>query len=256
MTIPVSFLPYVNIFLIAFIVLMLLYGFFKGFLLQLFSILIFIAISIVSWLIAPSVAKVFPLMASNDSFNVLPIIGPFFQQTINTILWFIIIVFGLMVISLFFKPVLKGIGKLPIIKTVNQILGMLLAGLKAFVALVVLMLILGSGLFRNGQTVINNSILSQLKPVTFTIVSAISNKLDPSGLISKVMTGQEFTPDEVVSLNAWLTTEGIPTAIVPVLSKVLRLQPVNSVEITTLIDWMRANGISEADLQKFLEHFK
>lgn len=254
MTLPSSLLPTFNIVIFAFIALMLIYGFFKGFLLQVFNLLMLIAVCFVSWMISPGMAKTFPLMQANEQFNVIPVIGPIFQQTINTILWFILIVFVLMIFSLFFKPVIKGIGKLPIIKTVNRILGLLLSGLKAFIILVLVMLILDSGWISNGRDFIDGSILSSLKPVSHAVVSTFTSRLDPSGFVSRIMTGSEFNEDEVLSLNAWLVEKGIPTDVAPILSKVLRLETVNAIELSELIDWMRLNGISEEDLQNFLDH--
>ncbi len=256
MTLPSSLLPTVNIALLVFIVLMLLYGYFKGFLLQVFNMVMFIAVCFVSWMIAPMMAKTIPLMRSNEQFNVIPIIGPIFQQTINTILWFILIVAVLMIISLFFKPVIKGIGKLPIIKTVNHILGLLLGGLKAFIILVLAMLILEAGWITNGRDFVNGSYLSVLKPVTHAVVSTFSSRLDPSGFIARIMTGSEFTPDEVLTLNAWLADKDIPSDVVPILSKVLRLEAINPTDLNTLVEWMRLNGISEEDLQNFLDRAK
>lgn len=256
MTLPVSMLASFNLFIIVFIVVMLLYGFFRGFLLQVFSIVMFIAVCFVSWMIAPVLAKALPIMGSSEQFNVLPIIGPIFQITINTIFWFIIIVFGLMVLSLFFKPVLKGIGKLPILKTVNRILGFCLAGLKAFLALILLSMLLSSGLFTNGQTFVDGTILSQIKPVTEMTVTAITKQFDSTGLVAKIMTGKEFTPDETIVLDQWLTSKNVPADVVPVLSRLLRLQSITPGQMSTLVDWMRENGISEADIQKFMENFK
>lgn len=253
MTLPSSLLPTVNIAILVLLVLMLLYGYFKGFLLQVFNLVMFIAVCFVSWMIAPGMAKTIPLMRSNEQFNVIPIIGPIFQQTINTILWFILIVVALMVISLFFKPVIKGIGKLPIIKTVNHILGLLLGGLKAFIILILVMLILEAGWITNGRDFVNGSYLSLLKPVSHAVVSTFSSRLDPSGFIARIMTGSEFTPDEVLTLNAWLADKGVPSDVVPILSKVLRLEAINPTQLNTLVDWMRLNGISEEDLQNFLD---
>jgi uncharacterized membrane protein required for colicin V production len=256
MTLPASIFQYLNIAIIVFVVLMLLYGYFKGFLLQIFSILLFIAITFVSWMIAPALAKAIPLMQANEQFNIIPIIGPLFQQSINTIFWFIIIVVGLMILSLFFKPVLKGIGKIPIIKTVNRILGLLLAGLKAAVVLVLLTLLLNSGLFTNGKALVSQSYLGQLMPITQSMVDGLSAKFDPTGLVGKIMTGSEFDADETIVLENWLSEKNVPDPIVPILSKLLRLKPISASEMTSLVEWMKANGISDEDIAKFMERFK
>jgi len=256
MTIPSTLFPYINMMIFIFLFIMLVWGYFKGFLLQIFSILIFIAVVFVSWMIAPALAKALPLMQANEQFNILPIIGPMFQQSINTILWFIIIVFGLMVTSFFFRPVLKGIGKLPIIKIVNRILGLVLAGIKAVVILIIVTLILNAGIFTNGKDVVNQSVLSQVQPVSTFVVQAISAKFDPSGVMAKIMTGQEFSVEDTIVLNAWLKSKNIPDDVIPVLSKVLRLKSVNATEMGVLLSWMRENGISEADITQFMENFK
>jgi len=256
MTLPASMFQYIDSAIVIFVVLMLIYGYFKGFLLQIFSILIFIAVMFVSWMIAPALAKAVPLMQANQQFNVIPIIGPFFQDSINTILWFIIIVVGLMVLSLFFKPVLKGIGKLPIIKTVNRLLGLFLGLLKAAIVLILITLLFNSGLFNNGKDLVTQSYLGQLMPVTQMMVDSFSAKFDSSGLLGKIITGSKFSAEDTVVLENWLSEKEIPLSIVPILSKLLRLQPISASEMTSFIDWMRANGISEADITKFMENFK
>lgn len=256
MTLPTNLFPAVNIMILIFIFLMLVWGYFKGFLLQIFSILIFIAVVFVSWMIAPALAKALPLMQANEQFNIIPIIGPMFQLSINTILWFIIIVFGLMVLSFFFRPVLKGIGKLPILKPVNRILGLGLAGIKAFIILIIVTLVLNGGFFTNGKAMVDQSFLSQVQPLSLIVVEAVSVKFDPSGVVAKIMTGQEFSEVDTLVLNNWLMAKKIPTDVVPVLSKVLRLQSINATEMGILITWMRESGISEADITEFMENFK
>lgn len=256
MTLPSGIFQYADIAILIFIILMLIMGYFKGFLLQLFNMLIFIAVVFVSWMLAPVLAKTLPLMQANEQFNLIPLIGPIFQVTINTILWFILIVIGLMMLGFFFRPVLKGIGKLPIIKQINQLLGVVLAGIKTIIILTILTLLLSSGLFTNGKDLIQQSWLSQLKPMTQLAITSISSSFDSTGLIAKIMTAQEFSDADTVVLENWLSSKNVPTEVVPSLSKLLRLKPIDSSEMSLLLTWMRENGISEVNIAKFMEQFK
>jgi uncharacterized membrane protein required for colicin V production len=256
MTLPVNLFQYADAAIIVFIALMLIYGYFKGFLLQIFSILIFIAVVLVSWMIAPILAKALPLMQASEQFNVIPLIGPIFQNTINTIFWFIIIVFGLMVLSFFFKPVLKGIGKIPVVKQVNRVLGLLLGGIKAVVILILVTLLIGSGLFANGKDLIDQSLLGKVSPAAQWAVVSIASRFDSTGFVAKIMTGQEFSEEDVVLFDAWLTSKKVPVEIVPILSKLLRLKPIDSTQMSTLLEWLRENGLSEEDIARFMESFQ
>ncbi len=256
MTLPVNIFQYVNAAILIFVALMLIYGYFKGFLLQIFSILLFIAVVFVSWMIAPVLAKALPLMQTSEQFNVIPVIGPIFQNTINTIFWFIIIVFGLMILSFFFKPVLKGIGKIPLVKQVNRLLGLLLGGIKAVVVLILVTLLIGSGLFTNGKDLIEQSFLGKVSPAAEWTIVSISSRFDSTGLVAKIMTAQEFSQEDVIVLDAWLTSKKIPADIVPILSKLLRLKPIDASQMSTLLQWMRDNGISEEDIDHFMERFQ
>jgi len=70
------------------------------------------------------------------------------------------------------------------------------------------------------------------------------------------MTGSEFSADDTIALELWLSEKNVPDPIVPILSKLLRLKPLSASEMTSLVDWMKANGISEEDIAKFMERFK
>jgi uncharacterized membrane protein required for colicin V production len=256
MTIETSLFPVFNLVLIALVVLLVIWGYFKGFLLQLLSFAVWVTIFLVSWLAAPILAQIVPLVKPDNGLAQLPLIGPLVLTAANAVLWFVIIVVLMLLLSLLLRPVLKAVGKIPVLKELNHALGMLFALLKAGLLLAMVTLLLQSPLFANGNTLIEASILRFVMPVTATVSDQIQNQIDPDGVIAKMLDGQPYSTQDTITLESWLSERGLDAELIAPVSKLIRRAALSTEDILAIKTWLEANGFSESDIEDLLTMFK
>ncbi len=256
MTLDASLFPLVNLILIALVVLMVIWGYFKGFLLQLLSFTVWVTIFLMSWLLAPVLAQVLPILTPDAAVAQLPIIGPLITTAVNAVIWFVIIVVVMLLLSLLLKPVLIAVGKIPILKELNHALGMLFALLKTALLLAALTLLLESSLFTNGSDLVQSGILRVVSPVTASISAQISTRVDPDGVLAKMLDGQPYSTEDTVQLDTWLSERGLETELVSPVSKLIRRSALSSEDLVILKTWLEANGFSNEAIEDLLSMFK
>lgn len=256
MTLDTNWFPLVNLFVIGFVVLMVIWGYFKGFLLQLLSFTVWVTIFLLSWLVAPVLAQILPLINPETGLAQLPLIGPMVVIAVNAVLWFVIIVVIMLLLSLLLRPVLKAVGKIPILKELNHALGMVFALLKAAMVLVVVTLLLQTPLFTNGITVVDSSFLRLVLPVTTSVSLQIQREIDPDGVIAKMLDAQPYSTLDTANLDAWLTDRGLDDELIVPVSKLIRRTALSTEDVDALKTWLEANGFSESDIEELLTMFR
>jgi len=256
MTFDTNWFPLFNLFLIAFVALMVIWGYFKGFLLQLLSFTVWVTVFLLSWLIAPVLAQILPIINPNTGLAQLPVIGPMVAIAIDAVLWFVIIVVVMLLLSLLLRPVLKAIGKVPILKELNHALVMVFALLKAVMLLAILTLLLQTPLFTNGKTLVDASFLRLVMPVTTSVSTQIQREIDPDGVIAKMLDAKTYSAQDTVVLEAWLTERGLDAELVVPVSKLIRRTALSTEDVNVLKTWLEANGFSESDIEELLTMFR
>jgi uncharacterized membrane protein required for colicin V production len=256
MTLDTNWFPLFNLFLIAFAVLMVIWGYFKGFLLQLLSFTVWVTVFLLSWLIAPVLAQILPLINPDHGLAQLPLIGPMVVIAVNAVLWFVTIVVVMLLLSLLLRPVLKAVGKIPILKELNHALGMVFALLKAVMVLTMLTLLLQTPLFTNGKTLVDSSLLRLVMPVTTSVSTQIQREIDPDGVITKMLDAKPYSTQDSANLDAWLTKQGLDDELIVPVSKLIRRTALSTEDVGTLKTWLEANGFSESDIEDLLTMFR
>jgi uncharacterized membrane protein required for colicin V production len=256
MTIETSLFPLINLILIALVVLMVIWGYFKGFLLQLLSFTVWVTVFLMSWLLAPVLAQLLPILTPDAGLAQLPVIGPLITTAANAVIWFVIIVVVMLLLSLLLRPVLKAVGKIPILKEMNHALGMLFALLKAALLLAALTLFLESSLFTNGSDVVQSGILRVVSPVTASISTQLRSQVDPDGVVAKMLDGKPYSTEETTTLETWLQARGLESELVAPVSKLIRRSALSSEDVLILKAWLEANGLSNEAIEDLLSMFK
>lgn len=134
-------------------------GFKDGFIATFLSLIASVILFFIAWPISRILAQNFILYQYNGINEVSTVIGKLVTQNINQILWYaILIVFSNIIVKILIK-VAKGINETFIIGKTNQILGLILGFVVTVVYAAIIGFILNSGIFKNGNAVINHSIL-------------------------------------------------------------------------------------------------
>lgn len=181
----------------------------NGFLYELIN-LIFLALSFVAgWFVSPVLANNVSIMKINseNELNAKVIRDLNIQITVNTIIWFIIIILILNLIFILIRPLFKSICKLPLIGPVNRILGIILGVFRAFVITILLSILLTMPVIKNAKQIKNETVLVYVDKVTDISTKFIINNINLDNIKKEI---EDFDVDEARNdLNTWLIEQGI-----------------------------------------------
>jgi uncharacterized membrane protein required for colicin V production len=208
MTLPSIVFPYIDLALIIIAVLAVIDGYMHGFMLMVLNVLSVVAALFLAWILSPAIASVLPLYPrSGTGFS--GSVGDLIYTKLNTGLWFIILFIIVMLLSILLRPLVKLIGKIPVIKITNKILGAAFGLLLAAFWLLVLTFILSTPLFTNGKEAIEASWLKPFSETSQQVLGTVSSRLSDNVLVQRIVSGQPLTQQELDDINAWLVKNNI-----------------------------------------------
>ncbi len=208
MTIPIFIFPYINLILILIAVLSLIDGYMHGFMLMLLNVLSLFAALFLAWTLSPAIASVLPLYPRSAS-DYSGSIGNLIYTKLNAGLWFIIIFIGVMLLTILLRPLVKLVGKVPVIKLTNKILGAAFGLLLAAFWILVLTFVLSTPLFVNGKDAIETSWLKPFSQSANQVLETGGNQLSDNVLVQRILSGQPLTQKELDDISAWLVKNKI-----------------------------------------------
>ncbi|MCR4634086.1 MAG: CvpA family protein [Erysipelotrichaceae bacterium] len=204
MVIPEGYFIFISIFVIAVYLLMIYLGYKKGFFSQLLD-LCYTAVSIfVSWLVSPVLADLFPLFditAVNARYELLDQVFDL-NSLLNTAAYFLIIFLILKLLYLFISLIVRSIGKLPVIGSINKLLGALVGVFNATLIVLALSMLLSTPVFSNGAHVREKTILKYIGEYSDVALDQVIDLISKNKLQGKVV---DFDAEEYRSqLKEWL----------------------------------------------------
>lgn len=211
MLFPTEYIYILNIVVIAILALFAYSGYRQGFLLKILGCIGFMVCGFLAWALSSPFSKLLHLLPEDMSPMADTIAGPIFYDSINRILVFIVLFLVLGVIVLFLKPLLKMVGKLPVIHEVNTIFGTIIGAIQGEVVIVVITFVFGTPLFANGTKVIQDSFLSPVEPITEGVLFFASDRLEELKSIQKIVTpSTALTQEDVIYIKGWLMDYDLP----------------------------------------------
>lgn len=209
MTFPTSWIVWITPVLIIWLVLTLWIGYKRGFLLQLYNLLAMFAAVLFAWVLSEPFAKVFTIFK--------PDVGAFNQTAIeeliltrvNSALWFVILFIVISLLIMLGRPLIKAIGKIPGLKTINSFFGAVFALIGFYITVLILILLLSTPLITNGQTVVEESGLSVVKQYSAVFFDYASDRFEENAAIQKLISGESLTTTDSASIRDWLLSQGI-----------------------------------------------
>ncbi|MDD3923768.1 MAG: CvpA family protein [Erysipelotrichaceae bacterium] len=215
MYIPTEYVMYINIALVVFLVIALIVGYIKGFLLQVVQALTVIVAIVLAWLLSPTLAstiKIWPVDLTPFQDTVL---SDLFYEKINASIWFIIIFVIVVILMLLLRPIVKAIGKIPVLKQVNKLMGMVFSLLIYGFYILIVIFILNTPLFTNGATIVEDTWLKPAKEFATTTFGFIEKPLLESEKLQNLIANRDnLSPDDFAFLSDWLKQQGIDESTV------------------------------------------
>ncbi|MGB4985024.1 MAG: CvpA family protein [Erysipelotrichaceae bacterium] len=225
MFIPESFISFINIFVVCIIVIMLIVGFKKGFLVSLIETFALIVSVFIGWLFSPIMAKFIPLMSDIYSVVDNEIINQIIVRNYNELLWFVLIFIAVNFIFLVLKPLLKAVGKTPLISWINFTLGGLFGLIKAAFVIFVVSVVITLPIMVNGNDIMERSFLKYTKSAFNSVLKLTNVDYHTNDVIhSFVVNPQHFKEENTKIIEKWLADNGINSGSINKVLKELKGQ--------------------------------
>ena len=206
MEIPVSFLPFINIAVVAGLVIAVIVGYVKGFFWELIKVLGLVVALFLSWIIAPGISQLIFIIPKKWAPFAGTSVGDLVYQRLNYLVWFIIILVVCLIILQLIKPVFKVLTEIPIIKQVNKILGILLGVVQAFLIMLTVTYLLNSALVSNGKDVIEQTFLKYVQSAARGISTIATNSFSENVAIQKLISDPlNLNDEDIKSIIDWLS---------------------------------------------------
>lgn len=204
MTFPIEYIPYVNTIILAVIIVLMIVGFVRGFMMSLIDLLGTFVILLVAYFVSPLLASTFTI-APHISFDVgVEALNVIIIDRINQLFWFVIVFVVGSLIILFMKPVVKVVGQLPVIKQVNSILGLVLGLIKGYIIALIAIFVLSTPLINNGRIVIDNTWLGSIEKSSGIVLQLLENPIEINEALQNVMNGNIISEEDMAALEEWL----------------------------------------------------
>lgn len=252
MTFPLTFIPYINIVLLIVVVLFTWRAFKKGFLILFLETVSLLTALILAGLLAKPLAQALPLYFVDEVLLSLPLIGELFSIQINTFIWFILLFISISFILWLLRPIFHVISKIPILKGINHVLGLVFGLIQALVIIWIFSLILLTPLVKNGQEVVQNSAMKYYDIITKTIV--INTDFKEMSILKVLSNGSLNDVDRENIVN-WLEDSGVISPEKEVVYKILVREQLSIQDIDVLKSWLNEYQIEQKKIDDILERF-
>lgn len=206
MTIHLSYIMIINLVVLLGTLFLCASGYKHGFLFKILSCISFVVIVFVSWQIAEFV-KFIDIVPKEWSPFMDTNLAPFFYGHINKLFIFgvLVIIFSLLILIL--RPIAKILGELPIIHSLNRLLGLIFGLVQSAIIVFVITFILATPLFTNGSVIIEGSILKYVAPIQNEIFETLLPSMIDYQMIQQ-MNEAKSEIEDIEKLQMWLNQKG------------------------------------------------
>ncbi|MBV1709895.1 MAG: CvpA family protein [Erysipelothrix sp.] len=212
MTLQPSWIVWITPILMVWLGLTVFIGYKRGFLIQLYNLLALFAAVLFAWTLSEPFAKVFTIFKPDFDFFNQTAIEELVLIRVNSAIWFVILYIGISLLIMLGRPLIKAIGKIPGLKTINSFFGAVFSVIGWYVTVLILILLLSTPLITNGQQVIEESGLKYIKEYSSLFFDYANDRIAENAAIQRILSGESLSLSEGASIRDWLLSQGISEA--------------------------------------------
>lgn len=186
-------------------------GYKRGFLLQLLDSVTTLVALFVAWLFSSPFASAFPWFYSSSGVGITSIDAAIAQQ-VNRMAWIVIIFIVIRLVLMVLSPIASLVSKMPLIKQVNSSIGGVASIFFFGIKLVLLCLFLTFPVVKNGQQVIDNSVLKYVEQFSVPVFEMIDQTVSSNIGIQNILNHKELSPEQQEEVVAWLRSLNFSTS--------------------------------------------
>lgn len=162
-------------------------GYKKGIVSKILSFFSFFIVVVLAWNLAPTFSKVFQILPHSYVPYQGTVLEEFFYTYMNQLLLFVVIVVVTSIVIFLLKPIMQLFTNVVGISFVNKTLGAFFGVIETVLVCFVLLFVLHTPLVKNGQKVIDQTILSKMDDLQTKVILVGINFSDDFDLIKKAM---------------------------------------------------------------------
>lgn len=204
MLFPMEFIKLLDIVVIFLVIMGVYTGYKEGFLLKVLDCFGMIVSAFLAWTIAPlfSSISIFPN-------NFVPFsgtkLGNSLYDLLNEIVWVALIFILLNIIIRLLHPLFSFVRHIPILASVNRVLGTLFGFIQSIIFLVMVTIVFQTPLFANGSMVVEQSYLSPFSEIVDNVFHSNKEELTKLRSLQKIMTpSTQLNDSDLEIIQKWL----------------------------------------------------
>lgn len=195
-----------DLILIAVLGILIIDGYRKGFFYKILSCLSFFLVLFICWRITPAIADVFAVFPKELAPFAKTNLAAFFYGYANRALIFVLLTAAFMLLLLVLRPLSKLFQKMPVISTINAMLGMAFGLVQGMLVVLIVYFVLNTPLVSNSKEFISASLIRYAKPFNDEVVLLAGDVLNDYQMIEK---GENADTKSLQEFKVWLAAKGI-----------------------------------------------
>ena len=195
-----------DLILIAVLGILIIDGYRKGFFYKILSCLSFLLVLFICWRITPAIADVFAVFPKELAPFAKTNLAAFFYGYANRALIFVLLTAAFMLLLLVLRPLSKLFQKMPVISTINAMLGMAFGLVQGMLVVLIVYFVLNTPLVSNSKEFISASLIRYAKPFNDEVVLLAGDVLNDYQMIEK---GENADTKSLQEFKVWLAAKGI-----------------------------------------------
>ena len=270
-TLPMNTAFWLNWIIVVLVLLSLLQGYARGFVRQLFDLIIFIVSLVGAVFLAFRLGDLIPVLSRSLEIFDHPIWGTFLHGMLNTVVWFVLLLIALTIgLEILFKPVVRMVRERNELRMIDRIMGSAFSFIRTLVWFLLGMVVLLNPLIVNGRETLERTLLTPLVPLADTLQVEVVSWLGPVQIISEDGLDQDVIAEHAEAITDWLVENGIAEDFSNFIEKGLKNEAFteadlekaqqfieeNNVTQNELVDFLKGIGVNQENIDKALEYFK
>lgn len=195
-----------DLILIAVLGILIIDGYRKGFFYKILSCLSFFLVLFICWRITPAIADVFAVFPKELAPFAKTNLAAFFYGYANRALIFVLLTAAFMLLLLVLRPLSKLFQKMPVISTINAMLGMAFGLVQGMLVVLIVYFVLNTPLVSNSKEFISASLIRYAKPFNDEVVLLAGDVLNDYQMIER---GENADTKSLQEFKVWLAAKGI-----------------------------------------------
>lgn len=270
-TLPLNTAFWLNWIIVVLILMSLLQGYARGFVRQLFDLIIFIVSLVGAVFLALRLGDLIPVLSRSLAIFNHPIWGTFLHGMLNTAVWFVLLLIAMTIgLKILLRPLVRMVRERNELRMIDRILGSIFSFLRTLIWFLIGMVFILSPLMRNGREILDRTLLTPLVPFAETLQVEVVNWFGPIQILNEDGLDQDLIAEHAEAISDWLVENGIAEDFSIFIEKGLKneaftetdlekaqqLIEENRVTQDELGDFLNGIGVDQENIDKALEYFK